>query len=367
MSGEVTNRGRRFESERRQAIIGPVLPTPMNNSSSGSSRRGGWMMFGFKFLVAPLLWGLGVALVQAAGSQVLFTIPERDLYPESVAHDTKTGDYFVSSMGHSRILRVHADGSYEDFVQGSAPGLESSIGMKVDAGRRRLWVCTGRYTLFDSPGDTPARTAVLLFDLDHGILIKKWLVDQPSPAHIFNDVVVAADGDVYATTTLFGKVYRISPGSDAMEVVLDTPESHNNGISLGPDERYLFITLDRSISRLDLKTGTLIKVSVPDDAGIGTDGLYFFDGSLIIVKPRFKQVARLFLNKELDTVDRVEVLADSSADLAYPTTGVVVDDSFVFVATSYADVPRNPASVNQHEDVVIRTVSLRGRSDAVRP
>lgn len=338
----------------------------MAESSIEMTNRG---MFGFKILVAALLWGLGVALVQAAGSEALFTIPENDLYPESVAYDSKSGDYFVSSMGHSRILRVHADGSYDDFVRGPAPGLESSIGMKADAARRRLWVCSGRWTLFDSAGETPARTGVFLFDLDDGTLIRKWLVDQPSPGHIFNDVVIAADGDVYVTTTLFGKVYRISVdsdgsnSSDAMEVVLDTPESHNNGITLGPDERYLFVTLDRSISRLDLKTGTLVNIAVPDDAGVGTDGLYYYDGSLITVKPRFKQVARLFLNKALDTVYHVEVLADSSAGLAYPTTGVVVDDAFVFVATSYADVPRNPDSKSQHDDVVIRTVSLSGESE----
>jgi hypothetical protein len=273
-------------------------------------------------------------------------------------------------MGQSRILRVHADGSYEDFVRGPAPGLESSVGMKADAGRRRLWVCGGRWTLFGGVADAPARTGVLLFDLDDGTVITKWLVDQPSPAHIFNDIVVAADGDVYVTTTLFGKVYRIAAGSDdidgaaGLEVVLDTPDSHNNGISLGPDERYLFVTLDRSINRLDLETGALIEISVPDDAGIGTDGLYFFDGSLIIVRPRFEQVARLFLNEDLDTVRRVEVLAESSAGLAYPTTGVVVDDSFVFVATSYADVPRNPDAASQHGDVVIRRLSLRGGPDA---
>jgi len=322
------------------------------------------MRLGFRIvctlLVASLIWGVDAAVVQASGSHVLFAIPERDLYPESVAYDPTSGDYFVSSMAHSRILRVHADGTYDDFVQGDAPGLQSSIGMKADAERRRLWVCTGRYTLFGGADDEPARTGVLLFDLDRGTLIKKWLLDQPGPAHIFNDLVVAENGDVYATTTLFGKVYRISAASDDMEVILDTPDRHNNGISLGPGERYLFVTLDRTINRLDLKTGKLIKVSVPDDGGTGTDGLYFYDGSLISVRPRFKQVARLFLNEKLDDVDRVEVLADRSDDLVYPTTGVVVGDSFVFVATSYADVPRNPASVNQHEDVIIRTVPLRG-------
>lgn len=327
-------------------------------------------------LAVALVWGLSMALVTAAGSEVLFTIPEHDLYPENVAYDSRSGDYFVSSMSHSRILRVHADGSYEEFVHGPAPGMEGTIGMKADAARRRLWVCSGRYTVFGGAEDKPARTGVLLFDLDDGTLIRSWLVDQPSPAHIFNDLVVAANGDVYATSTLFGKVYRISvdgegsaggegPGGEAMEIVLDTPESHNNGITLGPDERYLFVTLGRSINRLDLKTGVLVELSVPHDADIGTDGLYYYDGSLIIVRPRYRQVARLYLNEALDSVYYVEPLADDSDGLVYPTTGVVAGDAFAFVATSYADVARNADSARQHDDVVIRTVSLSGVSEEV--
>ena len=81
--------------------------------------------------------------------------------------------------------------------------------------------------------------------------------------------------------------------------------------------------------------------------------MYFVDGSLLVVKPRMRQVARLFLNSSLDAVERVEILAQGDPAFAYPTTGVVVGRSLIFVATSFADLPRNEESAVQHPAVLI--------------
>ncbi len=300
-----------------------------------------------------------VPSAQEDSLSVLFTIPEHDLYPENVAFDPVSGDYFLGSMGQSRILRIHGDGSYEDFTRGLEPVLQSSVGMKVDPRRRRLWVCSGRYTVFGGATDAPPQTGVLLFDLDEGTLLKSWMMDQPSPGHIFNDLALTAEGDVYATTTLLGKIYRLSEGSDEMELILDRPGSQTNGITLGSSGRYLFFTLDRTISRMDLATAEVLALEVPEGADVGTDGLYFVDGSLISVKPRWGQILRLRLNDALDSADGVELLAGANPDFAYPTTGVLVGDHLVFVATSFADVPRNPDSARQHDDVLIYRLGVR--------
>jgi sugar lactone lactonase YvrE len=293
-----------------------------------------------------------------AGSEPLFTIPEHDLYPESVAYDPVSGDYFLGSMGQSRILRIHPDGSYGDFVRDLEPKLRSSLGMKVDAPRRRLWVCSGRWTLFgDQEG--AAFTGVLLFDLDDGALIRSWLMAQPSPGQIFNDIALAANGDAFVSTTLFGRIYRISPEEEDMELLLDRPGLQTNGITLGPEGDVLFFTLDRDINRMDLETGEVRRLEGPEEASPGTDGLYFHDGSLVALQPRRQRIVRFRLDESLRTIRRVEILAEAEETFAYPTTGVLVGDRLVYVATSYADRPRNPDSVVQHPDVLIRALPLR--------
>lgn len=293
------------------------------------------------------------------GSTVLFTIPEHDLYPESIAFDSVSGDYFLSSMGTSRILRIHADGRYEDFLPASSPIHDGSVGMKVDPVRRYLWVCVGRYAPFGGSTAEMPLTGVMLFSLDDGSLVRSWTMDQPSPGEIFNDLAIARNGDAYVTTTLLGKVFRISPADAGMALLVDSAGRQTNGITLGPDERYLFMTLGQGISRYDLETGEIRALTVPDGSEVGTDGLYFVDGSLVVVKPRFGQVARLFLNASMAAVERVQILAGPDPSFAYPTTGVVVGNELVFVATSHADVPRNTESPVQHPDVLIHRLRLR--------
>jgi sugar lactone lactonase YvrE len=293
-------------------------------------------------------------------SSLLFRLPEHDLYPENIAYDPVSGDYFLGSMSRSRILRVHPDGSYEDFLAPDAGGeLLSSVGMKVDAERRNLWVCSGRFSLFADYAAAPARTGVIQYDLDTGEALDSWMMDQESDYHICNDLVVARGGEVYFTTTLIGAVYRISPGDAGMTLVHQLADGrHNNGIALGPDERYAFLTVDRTLSRLDLRTGELVALTAPDEAVVGSDGLYYRDGSLVVVRPRFPGVSQLFLNDAMDTVTEVRELVDGHPDLAYPTTGVVVAENLVYVATSYADQPRRPDVDAQHGDVLIHRVRL---------
>ena len=294
---------------------------------------------------------------------VKFTIPEHDFYPENIAYDPVSGSYFLGSMSHGRIIRIGEDGSYEDFAAGSESGLLSSVGMKVDAERRALWVCTGRFSLMKDFDSLPAKTGVLRFDIDDGSLTGSWILEeeQANPYFIFNDSVLAANGDAYATTTLFGRVYRIGAESGEMELFHQLPEGqHNNGIALGPDERYLFMTVHRSISRLDMATMELLELADPTgEALLGTDGLYFYEGSLIAVKPRFKAVSRIYLDEGLAKVERVEDLAKNHPDFAYPTTGAIVGDSLILVATSYADVPRNAESAEQHGDLKILEIKLK--------
>jgi hypothetical protein len=357
--GELMSRAERIESWC-------ITPQP---SRGRERRRVVRFMLSSTLTLAILLPGCAVLHAQTAvkpseeksAPRLKFRIAEHDLYPESIVYDPVSKDYFLSSMGQRRILRIHPDGSYEDFLAAEVPELASSIGMKVDAERRALWVCTGRFSLLAASAEVPPRTGVLRFDLDSGKLLQSWILDeeQQSPYHIFNDLALNADGVAFATTTLLGRLYRITPGVDELVLVDQLEEgSHNNGITFGPDDKYLFVTVDRRIERIDLATGKRAPLAVPDEAALGTDGLYYHDRSLILVRPRFKSIVRLFLDDDLLTVHRVEILVEDHPDLAYPTTGMINGNTLVYVATSFADTPRNEKAGPQHPDVLIHEISL---------
>jgi sugar lactone lactonase YvrE len=291
-----------------------------------------------------------------------FVITEHDLYPESIAHDPVSGDYFLGSMSGPRILRINPDGSYRDFLAENVDGLEGLIGLKADPERRVLWACGGRFTVFAGSTDADARTGVFQFDLDSGALIASHTESQESPFHICNDLALAPAGYAYVTTTLIGRLYHAAP--DLSEVLtLDQLDdgSNNNGITLGgPGGDRLFVTVDRAIWRYDLGTDRVVEIEVPEDAGlVGPDGIYYVSGSLVVVQPRANGVIRLDLDDDETRVIRSTVLAEGHPDFAYPTTGVMVGDTLVFVASSYADRPRQPGVTEQHGDVFIHAVPVR--------
>lgn len=291
-----------------------------------------------------------------------FVIPEHDLYPESIAYDPVSGDYFLGSMSGPRILRIHSDGSYSDFLGGDADGLEGLVGLKADPTRRVLWACSGRYTVYGGNRTDSPRTGVFQFDLDSGEAIASHTEPQESPYHICNDLALSPAGDAYITTTLIGRLYHASPDLSEMRTLHQLDEgSNNNGVTLGgPRGGRLFIAIDRGIWRYELATGAFTAVDVPADAGlVGPDGVYYSDGSLVVVQPRASQVVRLDLDDTETRVTGAIVLAEGLPDFAYPTTGVLVGDTLVFVASSYADVPRQPGVADQHGDVFIHAVAIR--------
>lgn len=69
---------------------------------------------------------------------------------------------------------------------------------------------------------------------------------------------------------------------------------------------------------------------------LGIDGLYFYKGKLIGVQngvaPR--RVVRIHLNKSLDRAERLEVIEANNPVFDEPTLGVIVNDTFYFIANS---------------------------------
>src|SRR5688500_12907873 len=111
-----------------------------------------------------------------ARGEVAFTLPERDLYPESVAYDPGHKAFYVGGMYRRKIVKVDAGGRVSDFVTPGRDGLFSVLGMKIDVARRELWAnaCNlGRGPAMANPEpETEGRAAVFRYDLDTGRLLR---------------------------------------------------------------------------------------------------------------------------------------------------------------------------------------------------
>jgi SMP-30/Gluconolactonase/LRE-like region len=272
-----------------------------------------------------------------AHATVAYTIRERDLAPEGIAYDPVDKSFYVSSISKHKIVRLAADGSATDFKLPGQDGLGATLGMKVDAKRRCLWVTSD---LFD--GDQKgSRFALYQYDLNTGTLRFKHAAANGAEGFL-NDVAFNSEGEAFTTNTTTGEVFRASPDRDGLELFLRRDSvGQANGIALSPDDKVLFVAGWLGVTRVNIATKQFKLLSKPlniSDAGL--DGLYFYKGALIgIQNPDLhpSRVVRYVLNPQWDAITNAEVLEAYSPLAELPTTGTIVGDSLYFMGNTQID------------------------------
>ena len=268
-----------------------------------------------------------------------FALPEKDLLVEGIAYDATTRRFFVSSLYKRKIVAVDANGKATDFSL-PADGLWSVAGMRVDEKRRVLWATVTAQALV--PGfqkEDEGRAGVFKYDLKTGRLLKKYVLPNDGEKHVFGDLTIAKNGDVYASDSLTSTIYRIVAGKDELEAYLDSDAFASlQGLAFSPDEKYLFAAdYSKGVFRVETATKKVSQISMDQNTNpIGIDGLYFYGGDLVVVQNGFRpfRVARFVLNKDLSAVIRSETLEANHADMEEPTLGAIVGKDFYFVANS---------------------------------
>ncbi len=268
---------------------------------------------------------------------VAYTLRERDLAPEGIAYDPIDKSFYASSISKHKIVHLAPDGSATDFKSSGQDGLGETLGMKVDAKRRYLWVTSDAFA-----GDPKgSRFALYQYDLNTGALRFKHAAANGAEGFL-NDVALNSKGEAFTTNTSTGEVFRASPDRDGLELFLPRDSvGQANGIALSPDDKVLFVAGWIGVARVDIATKQFKLLSKPlniSDAGL--DGLYFYKGALIgIQNPDLhpSRVVRYVLNPQWGAITNAEVLEAYSPSAELPTTGTIVGDSLYFMGNTQID------------------------------
>jgi sugar lactone lactonase YvrE len=257
-------------------------------------------------------------------SRPALTLAERDLIPEDIAHDPKTGRLFISSVRKAKI--VTGDG--KEFAK--APW--SVLALRVDAERRILWASTGWVPHCESCDKADKdKTALLAFDADSGTL--KQRIDAPVKG-LLGDMTISRRGEIYISEGIYGAVFRLPVGGKTFER-LDAPGEFPSPQTpaLSEDEKTLYVPdYLRGIAAIDLGTRAIRWLAPADDIALsGIDGLYVYHDSFLAVQngttpPRIIRFS-LDLHKQ-------EVLEANTPGLGEPTHGTISGDSFYIIANS---------------------------------
>jgi sugar lactone lactonase YvrE len=274
-----------------------------------------------------------------SGSAVAFRIPEKGLVPEGIAYDSKTGSFFVSSIRKKKIVRVAKDGKTSDFVASGRDGLRGVLGMRVDAGKRRLWACTRAMEHMEGfvKGQKP-ESALVEFDLDSGRLVRERpLPVEPEPSAC-DDVALGPDGSVYVNDAEHTRLYVLKPGASELEVFVDNAElGRPQGFAVSDDGKRVYVSNYRRVMAVDAASRKVTAVSTPADfPPNGIDGLAFSAGALYAVQNGIEphRVVRLTLSADGSRITAGRILEMGNPLFDEPTLGIVANGAFHYVADS---------------------------------
>jgi sugar lactone lactonase YvrE len=268
---------------------------------------------------------------------VAFMLPETDLITEGVAHDPKTGAFFVTSVRHRKVVRRAADGTVKDFTAEAQEGLLSAVAPAVDVARRSLWVSSsGSERMVGGRKEDEARSFLAEYDVDTGRLRRK--VEPPSGAGV-SDIAVLGSGDVVASDPRAGGVYLLDAKAGTWRTLVAPGAIRSpQGLAPAADGKSVYVAdYARGVARVALAAGALRWLETPAElATTGIDGLAEAGGWLIAIQNGIEpqRVVGWRLDPAGDRVVSARTLVRGHAAFDEPTLGTVVGPDFVFVANS---------------------------------
>jgi hypothetical protein len=265
-----------------------------------------------------------------------FTIPDAQLLPEDIDYDPQSKSFLVTSILEKKIVRITLEGKATDFA--SSPSHWPMMAIKIDAARKLVWATEVAIDGFRvAPQSDWGHSALLCFDLGSGALRSR----VEGPAHTaLGDMVLTRDGTPVVSDGDGGGVYILR--RNKLERIDNGDFISPQTTAAHPDGRHLFVPdYLRGIGVLDQASGKTIWLAPQGKYALsGIDGLYFDHGTLLATQNGTspERVIRFRLNASLDGIVDEEIIERATPTLGDPTHGVVVGDSFYYIANSGWDV-----------------------------
>ncbi len=296
----------------------------------------------------------GSALAQ--GEEAVYPLPGDEVFPEGIALEEATGDFFVGSTTDGTIFSSNiSEPGIEAgvFSPAGADGRAKAIGMKTD----------GVGHLFVAGGDTGQ---MFVYDTETGELVESF--ENGQEMTFVNDVTVTPDGSAFFTDSMNPELYRVFPdgaGGYEMESYLGfegTPlqyeEGFNlNGIASSADGRYL-VTVKSATGELFRIDTTTKEVSLVDTGGADLtngDGILLDGQTLYVVRNQQGLIVPVELSADFSSGTAGEPFTGES--LMYPTTIAqsgselfAVNSQFNARETGNPELPFNVSSVPVPEE-----------------
>jgi hypothetical protein len=265
-------------------------------------------------------------------AKIAFKLPDAGLLAEDIDYDARSRSFLVTSVREHKIIRIGPDGTAADFAV--SPDGWPMVALKIDAARRRLWATEVAFDgLALAPRSAWGHSAVLAFDLQSGRVLQR--IEGPLHSSL-GDLALTPNGEPLVSDGDNGVLYLVSHGRltelNRADFISPQTAAVAPAISFVPD--YV-----RGIARFDLRTthaDWLKQRGGVQVAIIGIDGLYLHGRTLIATQNGItpERVVLFELDPALTHIVSSRVIEQSAAPGTDPTHGVVVGNSFYYIANS---------------------------------
>ncbi|MBW4629970.1 MAG: SMP-30/gluconolactonase/LRE family protein [Brasilonema octagenarum HA4186-MV1] len=264
-----------------------------------------------------------------------YILPGERVFPEGIAYQPKTKDFFVSSTTDGTIFRGNLQQeSAEVFLPGGADGRTTAIGLKVDDKGR----------LFVAGGNTGQ---IFVYNTHSGELLGQFKNQKAST--FINDVAISPNGEAYFTDSSDPTLYKVSINEaneiqfeawlDFTGTSLEYQSGFNlNGIAASNDGKYLIVVQSNTgkLFRIDIDSKQVTEIDLGGERLTNGDGILLSRGKkqiLYVVRNQQKLIVKVELEEDFSRGTVVSSTTDPS--LAYPTTIAQVRKQLLVVNSQF--------------------------------
>jgi len=293
---------------------------------------------------------------------IAYRIGEKDLIPEGITYSSTSNSFYLSSIYKTKIIQIDAKtGEFKDFIPSDLLNL-SFLGLFADEARNHLWAC-GNMTQ-----NGKSLSMVSKFNMISGELLKSYSYADTA-ANTYNDLALDNDGNVYFTDSDGQHVYKIDKLTDSVDIFYDGIEiAHPNGITISPDNKYLYIASNTNgIRVLDIEKQKIIGDPDTSIDSTGIDGLKYYKNGLIGIQNEVKtssevKIAQYFLDNTGTKITRMNIVDQNDPNFDIPTTFTIVNNRLYCLANSQLwniSMENKIVSPEKLNDVLILKFKLR--------
>ncbi|HEX6996298.1 MAG TPA: hypothetical protein VF339_19365 [Gammaproteobacteria bacterium] len=280
---------------------------------------------------------LGALPVLSQSTAPGIRIGDTDVFPESVT-STSDGTVYAGSIKGNVYRAAPGESVAMPWIQASEEnGILTILGVFADEASNTLWLCS--VPNFFGPERSQGTSSLMAFDLESGE--QKGVYPFPPPASACNDIAVAPDGSVLATDTPNGRIFRLAPGADSLELFGENAALVGvDGIAFAADGT-LYVNNVRTNEILRIETDRrgqmdgVTKLDVSHELG-GPDGFRHIEGN------RFLQAEGNIGRVSIVTIEGDTATLDVLSDEFTSTPGATVVGDTAYVIESQIGYLTNP-------------------------